>query len=139
MKKIFSTVFFLFSLTHVTLSWSQENNFDKGVEAFQAEDYSAAVEFFLLSLEQDSSNEDVLLNLGISYFKLGEYEKSNEYLRELFLDGSFNPVVIYTLAVTEKRLGNIDDAIELFEEVTELTVISSASITNALVAPNELA
>jgi hypothetical protein len=119
-KHIIIVVFFLLSLACVTSSWSQENNFDKGVEAFQAEDYSTAVEFFLLSLEQDSYNEGALLNIGISYFKLGEYEKANEYLRDLFLDGNFDPVVIYTLAVTEKRLGNIENAIELFEEVTEL-------------------
>ncbi len=65
------TFLFLVSFSVFCQSREKDNNFDKGVKAFQSENYIDAINFFTNSIN-DSSTSNSYFNRAVSYYYLGD-------------------------------------------------------------------
>lgn len=63
-------------------------------------------------IEADRYNSGALVNKGNCCFKRGDYEKAKEYYREAVVNDSGHVEAIYNLALTNKKLGNYEVAID---------------------------
>lgn len=57
--------------------------FDAGREAFERADYALAVTEFLAAIEAGSEGPSARYNLGVSYYRLGDYEAADSVFRDL--------------------------------------------------------
>jgi hypothetical protein len=90
---------------------------DEGENAFQSGDYAAAAALFEQAIAAGDTSNATRYNLAASYFRQGDTVKANSNFRLLFDQGFRTADVIYSLAVTEKLLGNTTTAAELFSTV----------------------
>ena len=91
------------------------NDLQTALDSFKAGDYEKAIEAFILVLEQDNNNPNVLNNIGLCYSKLAKDDLASEYFIKTL---SFNPKSVQTyinLADVYYRNKNIVEAINLLE------------------------
>jgi len=124
--------------------YNDEGSFGKGCAAFSRKDWKVAVSqyrAFLSAFPHATSAEEARFFLGISYFKLGEYDLSNEafscYLKDACAPTHFEETVVYKFAIAEKfrcgakrRIFGLSrlpqclsaekEALELYEEVASI-------------------
>lgn len=85
------------------------------IDAFKAQNYEKAIESFLIVLENDADNPNVLNNIGLCYSKLAEDEKAVEYFVKTLSFNSKSVQTYINLADVYYRNKNIVDAINLLE------------------------
>ncbi len=91
------------------------SNLQSALDYFKSADYEKAAETFLLVLEEDKNNPNILNNIGLCYSKLAKDDLAVEYFIKAL---SFNPKSVQTyinLSDVYFRNKNIIDAINLLE------------------------
>jgi tetratricopeptide (TPR) repeat protein len=91
--------------------------FEQASEAFSQGDYQQAAAIFSSLVETDSSAE-VRYNLAICYFKLEQWGLAQQAFYELNQIDPEEDLVTYNLAITEKKLGNVDVARRHFQSLS---------------------
>ncbi len=82
MKKLFTILFFIFSLN----SWAQNTAlFNKATEAYNAGDFNKAIENYLAIISAGEHSSAVYYNLGNAYYKLNQIAPSIYYYEKALL------------------------------------------------------
>lgn len=110
--KFISALFFILCLFSTTLL---AQSFDEGLELYEQDQYSEAVEIFL-SLNDDRS----LLFAGKSYYALNNFSLAIDYLRRAEQSNreTIRDEATYTLALAQFGLRNYDQSLELLHSLT---------------------
>lgn len=98
--------------------------FSEASDAFSRGDIESAAKYFALLAEEDDSAE-VLYNLAICYFKLERWNDARNLFLQLQKDDPTEDLVNYNLAITEKKLGNQQAAMRVFELIIQYSEDSS--------------
>ncbi len=91
------------------------SNLQSALDYFKSADYEKAADSFLLALDEDKNNPNILNNIGLCYSKLAKDDLAVEYFIKAL---SFNPKSVQTyinLSDVYFRNKNIIDAINLLE------------------------
>jgi tetratricopeptide (TPR) repeat protein len=89
--------------------------FDRGIEAFQAGDFPAALRLFLDAREAGLDTPGLRYNVGVTYYRLGNYPDAGREFRELARDPEWAALAHYNLGLAALRMGQKQRALEHFE------------------------
>lgn len=86
-----------------------------GVYYEQANDYEKAKEYYLLSLNADSTYYSALNNLGTLYLKDENYDQAIHYLQKSLMYNNINPQALVNIGLAWKKIGVKSEAYRYFE------------------------
>ena len=95
----------------------QPDPFEKGVEAYRAGDYAAALAAFLEARPAGWSAANLQFNLGLTYYKLRRYDEARAVFQQLRQYPGYAPIADYHLALIAAQLGERERAIELLQPI----------------------
>jgi tetratricopeptide (TPR) repeat protein len=123
------------SLVFLTLAlYAQSSDFERGVAAFQRQDYAQAAELLARAAEAQPKNAQVWKVLGASYAALEEYGKSVEpFRRACELDPRL-PDACYYYGRSLYALDRYDESLRVFEHAAVRSWRISMGIGQALEA-----
>ena len=109
----------------------QKSNYEQGVESLEMQNYSAALNFFNASIAQNKNMQLAYRGQGLSYLGLGQYSdainsfetalgESNGLLKKVDYD------INYYLAVAEYKSGNLEGALDIYNNIIALKQSSDA-------------
>jgi tetratricopeptide (TPR) repeat protein len=97
-----------------------ENYDDLGKIYLEQEDFAQAKDIYLYLTGHNSGNSDYFAKLAFTSYKLQDFaEAVKNYQKSIALD-STHPNRYYNLGLSNKALGNTDDAISAFKKALEL-------------------
>jgi tetratricopeptide (TPR) repeat protein len=94
---------------------------ERGVKAFRAGDYRAALQSFLDARQAGLDIPGLRYNLGVTYYRLQRYSEAEHEFRGLASDSEWAPLAHYNLGLTAQRMGRQRQAIEHFEQAHRIT------------------
>ena len=94
---------------------------ERGVAAFRAGDYEAALQLFLDALAAGLDTPGLRYDLGATYYRLGRYAEAEREFQALAPDPKWAPLAHYNLGLTAQRAGRPQQAIEYFGEAHRTT------------------
>ena len=94
---------------------------ERGVSAFRAGDYQAALQSFLDALAAGLDTPGLRYNLGATYYRLGRYAEAEREFQALAPDPRWAPLAHYNLGLTAQRMGRPQQATEYFGEAHRTT------------------
>jgi tetratricopeptide (TPR) repeat protein len=89
--------------------------FDRGVAAFQAGDYDAALESFLQAQRAGLDTPGLHYNLGATYYRLRRYPEAEREFQALARDPAWRALATYNLGLIAQRMERPGLAKERFE------------------------
>jgi tetratricopeptide (TPR) repeat protein len=98
--------------------------------AFQAGNFAVAVALFEQAIAEGHADNATRYNLAVAQFRQNDLASANANFRLLFEQGQRSPDVVYSLAVTEKLLGNTAAAQNYFALVAN----SNSSLADEAIA-----
>jgi len=121
--------------------------FKKGIEAFDAKEYSTALDFFEKAEFDSDSNEKIYYNKGLSHFQLSEFDLAEEAFKkainannaELDIKASYNLGHLYykksIIPTTEEGSFKVDEesirlAVDFFRDVKKFSKKKNINISN---------
>jgi len=89
----------------------------KGMEAYQSQDYEAALKFFIDAQLDDPDRSEIFYNIGSAYYKLGDFTSASEnFTQALKIENkSLKQKALYNRGNAHYRMGKFDDAISDYE------------------------
>jgi tetratricopeptide (TPR) repeat protein len=94
---------------------------ERGVAAFRAGDYPAALQSFLDALAAGLDTPGLRYDLGATYYRLGRYAEAEREFQALTPDHGWAPLARYNLGLTAQRAGRPQQAMEYFEQAYRTT------------------
>ena len=94
--------------------------FYKGIIKFKKLEYDKALSDFKNALTINPKNHMVLMNIGISYYRLGKNLEAIKYIQESIQLNNKNELAFYNLAVIYEDEDNLDLAYEAYKNVVSL-------------------
>ncbi len=91
---------------------SQNSPQNQALSAFKNEDFEEAVIHLLVAIEMEGSDPNLYKNLGYSYLKLKDYEKSVAAYKELSLLIPASPDGYYGMALAQKEQKDFSNALK---------------------------
>ena len=95
---------------------------------YDRDDYSASLQFYeTLVRGNPSSTTTDLANYyaGMAYYKLADYPKAVDILSQAGAKSPYYDYILYTLAVSLLRMQNVNPAIEVFQQLFDLSTTTS--------------
>ncbi|MFZ7114445.1 MAG: tetratricopeptide repeat protein [Bacteroidota bacterium] len=84
-----------------------------------AYDYNKALKHALIEYNRRPDNIDVEQTLGWVYYKLGKYDKANEYISQAMRTNSKNPVLLFQAGLIKKKAGQIAAGKKLIDQALQ--------------------
>lgn len=101
--------------------------FQKGTQAFAAEDYQRAILHFRRALALEPTAPDIYYNLGLAYYRVGDYQAAvGAYRKAIDLDRKFSEAH-YNLALAYNKLYQIDAANRHYNTYRQMVASSGGS------------
>jgi len=94
---------------------------ERGVAAFRAGDYPAALQSFLDALAEGLDTPGLRYDLGATYYRLGRYAEAEREFQALTLEPNWAALARYNLGLTAQRAGRPQQAMEYFEQAHRTT------------------
>ncbi|TMH44586.1 MAG: tetratricopeptide repeat protein [Betaproteobacteria bacterium] len=94
---------------------------ERGIAAFRAGDYPAALQSFLDALRAGLDTPGLHYDLGATYYRLGRYEEAEREFQALAPDPKWAPLARYNLGLSAQRAGRPQQAMEYFGEAHRTT------------------
>jgi tetratricopeptide (TPR) repeat protein len=91
--------------------------YEKGIEAFRAEEYAAAHDWFETAAEEGMDTPQLSYNLGVSAYRLGRLDDAEEAFRTLREDPDWMAVATYNLGLVAERRQQMARAVGFYREV----------------------
>lgn len=97
---------------------SYRESMQKGRDAYDRQDYQAALTYFIDAQLENPDNTKVLYNLGNTYYRLGDYDSAAIHFKALekTRDEALRQEVLYNLGNTNFRKDMLDDAVKNYQE-----------------------
>ena len=87
----------------------------KGLEAYEQQDYQTALDSFLKAQVDDPDNPAVLYNLGAAYYKLGRFKEAEQSFQQASEDEQLKAKSLYNLGNSSFKQGRLQEAINYYE------------------------
>ncbi|TMH92947.1 MAG: tetratricopeptide repeat protein [Betaproteobacteria bacterium] len=94
---------------------------ERGIAAFRAGDYAAALQSFLDARAAGLDTPGLRYNLGATYYRLQRYPEAEREFQALVPDPKWAAVARYNLGLTAQRAGRAQQAMEYFEQARTTT------------------
>lgn len=88
-----------------TAAASGQQAYDRGITAFRAGDFTAALAAFLHAQWAGVRTSALRYNLGVTYYRLQRYADAQREFEALARDPAWAPLAYYNLGLTAQRLG----------------------------------
>jgi Ca-activated chloride channel family protein len=94
----------------------------KGLEAYQSQDYEAALKYFIDAQLEDPDRSEILYNIGSAYYKLGDFNAALEnYSHVLNSENkSIKHKALYNRGNANYRMNKLEDAISDYEAALKI-------------------
>jgi Ca-activated chloride channel family protein len=94
----------------------------KGLKAYQDQDYEAALKFFIDAQLEDPDRSEILYNIGSAYYKLGDFSSAYENFTQILKseNRSLKQKALYNRGNTNYRMGKLDDAVSDYEAALKI-------------------
>ncbi|MEJ2158028.1 MAG: VWA domain-containing protein [Desulfobacteraceae bacterium] len=94
----------------------------EGYQAYQKENYDAALKHFIDGQLQDPENPSLLYNLGNTYYKMKDFDSAEAHFRQALPKApeALKPRLLYNLGNSAFRRGQMEDAIRNYEAALQL-------------------
>lgn len=102
-----------------SVDFNHEDLCEKGMSAFQKNDYEKAKEMFLLSLDDNPDFRESKYNLGVTYMALREYENAKKCFEEVLEADSDDFNARYNLGLVFFKIGDYINAKGCFDKILE--------------------
>jgi len=114
----FSGLIFLFfiSVNFVVIGSQADDYFDLGVKAARQQKFDEALKAFLQAKSAGLNTSELHYNLGVAYYKLGNYEKAAASFRHLIHNTEYASVAFYNLGLVDLKLGKPQSAKNWFSK-----------------------
>jgi len=110
----------LINLSETGKSMEAQQSINKAYEALKNENYKIAVQSYKKALEIQPKMEGAQIGLGVTYSKMGVYNKAISIFKNLLKDKPENPYAIYyNLAEIYEKTGKIEKAVKYYMKSAE--------------------
>jgi tetratricopeptide (TPR) repeat protein len=92
-----------------------KDHFDHGIKASAAGDYAAALQYFKKAQQAGLDTAALKYNLGVSYYKLGQYESARKFFLELTNVPTFEQLAYFNLGLIANKQKDEAAAIRWFQ------------------------
>lgn len=145
MKRIIFTFLFISSGVFQTFAQDKQETVKElisvGDQKSEEKSYEDAIPYYKRALEKEHNHHRALDQLGICYYKLGDYAKAKEYFRKAILYSENNSYYYSNLGATYSQLGEDEKAYEYarkayeiarktLDKDTEFILFNSVSLAN---------
>ncbi len=102
-------------MSHKSKDWIEKGHilFDKGK-------FNEAIERYKRALSNDPENVDALINIGLSYRHLEEYDKAIDFYDKVLEIEPENKTSVNNIGYALECKGNIDEAVEMYKKSLEI-------------------
>ena len=101
------------------INFSHEDLCEKGVAAFQKNDYEKARELFSISLADNPEYKEAKYNLGLTFVALKDYDKAIKCFQDILISEPDDFDARYNLGLVYFRIGDYANAKKCFEKILE--------------------
>lgn len=108
-------------VVQVSVKASGKSEFESGKKAFQQEKYKKAVVHFERARKSGVRRVALYYNLGVTYYRLGEYEKAKTNFSIVTRDRRLAPVAYYNLGRIARKQKQPDVAKQHFSRVIKIS------------------
>ncbi|MDP8201046.1 MAG: tetratricopeptide repeat protein [Candidatus Tenebribacter burtonii] len=110
----------LINLSETGKSMEAQQSINKAYEALKNENYKIAVQSYKKALEIQPKMEGAQIGLGVTYSKIGVYNKAISIFKNLLKDKPGNPYALYyNLAEIHEKTGKIEKAVNYYIKSAE--------------------
>lgn len=116
------TVLFVLFLTLFNSTYAAEkkpDSFHKGVEYFQKQQFTEALQQFELARKQGNHTPSLFYNLGSTYFKLDQFSEAEQAFTIAARDERFKQLSTYNLGLIALKRNNEKQALKFFYEASQ--------------------
>lgn len=94
----------------------------KGLEAYQSQDYEAALKYFIDAQLEDPDRSEIFYNIGNAYYKLGDFNASLENYSQVLNseNKSIKHKALYNRGNANYRMNKLEDAIMDYETALKI-------------------
>ncbi len=102
-------------MTQISKDWMEKGHvlFDKGK-------FNEAIERYKRALSNEPENVDALINIGLSYRHLEEYDKAIDFYYKVLEIEPENKTSVNNIGYALECKGNIDEAVEMYKKSLEI-------------------
>jgi tetratricopeptide (TPR) repeat protein len=118
--KFYIALCFVLVFSFYNYTYSQQDNFSKGFEAYQQGDYPQAIEFYTAHLEKNFS-VNALFNRGLAYYDSELYSKAIEDYNNVILLDSLDFEAYYNHGLAYYKIGDCAAANLDFNKTIEIS------------------
>jgi tetratricopeptide (TPR) repeat protein len=93
------------------------SEYEAGVHAFQAGDYTQALQHFETARRQGDESPNLTYNLAVTHYKLKQFDESERLFRELEGKLRYRDIAHYNLGLIAMQRGDADAAARWFKEI----------------------
>ena len=95
-------------------------NFLDGQKLVSQKEFGKALDIFLNLKQSNNNNDKILFYLGLIYFELNDFNKSNYYYNEFLKKNPHSVSALYNLALLKQSMGEIQLAKNIYKKLIEL-------------------
>lgn len=92
---------------------------EAGIEAFEAGDYQRALRHFEQAEAEGVRTPNLRYNLGVTYYRLGQYQEAEEAFRSLTRNPDWRHLALYNLGLIAEARGDRQAAVDYYTRVRE--------------------
>ncbi|PCJ15826.1 MAG: hypothetical protein COB04_12655 [Gammaproteobacteria bacterium] len=108
-----------FSANGLSQNYPEGDAASLGSASFRQADYTAALQYFQQAKSNAANPQEFDYNIAVCYAKLKQWPKANQAFTALYNQSPSDWWILYNLAITEKKLGHVDQATDYFLLIAE--------------------
>lgn len=109
----------LLGLFSPCLAATAETVFQQGVSAFRQQEYARARDAFEQALHRGLATPGLHYNLGVTYYRLGEYALAAQQFQRLTAIKKWRALAYYNLALVAEKRGSPEEALRRYGQVAD--------------------
>jgi len=118
--KLFSLLIVFYMAPLVCVADDATDSFKQGIAAFDKKDFQHAIDMFQQAKSQGFNKPSLIYNLGVSYYKIGDYKKAEQEFLQLTKDPSMSALAFYNLGLTAAKQNDDKLAVSRFKRANEI-------------------
>ena len=91
-----------------------------GQKLVKQKEYGKALEIFLNLKDSNKNNDEILFYLGLIYFELNNFNKSNYYYKKFLKKKPNSVIALYNFALLKQSMGEIEFTKNIYNKLIKL-------------------